>query len=46
MSDKEKKILEKLAENIDVVPEGKKEYLMGIGEGLRLAKEKKEPAAE
>lgn len=40
VSVEEKKILQSLAENLDVVPEEKREYLLGIGEGLRLAKEK------
>lgn len=44
MSSKESEILRNIAKNIDVIPEEKREYLLGIGEGLRLAKSKETEA--
>lgn len=42
MSEKEKKALEKLTENIGKIPEAKKEYLLGLADGMALMTEQKE----
>ena len=34
MSEREKKIVESLAEAMNILPEGKKEFLMGYAEGV------------
>lgn len=41
MSEKEKKIAENLAKACEVLPDGKKEFLLGYAEGVAAMAEKK-----
>ena len=36
MSDKEKKIIEKICDSVKNAPEAKKEYMLGVMEGMAL----------
>ena len=42
MSEKEKKAFEKLTENISKMPDAKKEYILGLADGIALMTEQKE----
>ena len=42
MSEKGKNAFEKLSENIGKIPEAKKEYLLGLADGIALMTEQKE----
>lgn len=44
MSEKEKNILENLGKVLPNLPDTKKEYLLGLGEGIALGREEKNPA--
>lgn len=46
MSEKERKILEKLSEIVPKIPDAKKERLLGIAEGMSIVKEDKEKPEE
>lgn len=39
MSEKEKKIIERLSEIVTDLPEGKKERLLGVAEGMNIMKD-------
>ena len=42
MSEKEQKAFEKLSENISKMPDAKKEYLLGLADGIALMTEPEE----
>lgn len=46
MSEKERKILEKLSEIVPQIPDSKKERLLGIAEGMSIVKENQEKPEE
>lgn len=43
MSEKERTILENLGKVLPNLPESKKEYLIGLGDGIAMAREEKKP---
>ena len=43
MSEKERTILENLGKVLPNLPESKKEYLIGLGDGIAMAREEKNP---
>lgn len=45
MSEKEKKILERLSKIIPELPDTKKERLLGVAEGMNIMKEAQETAS-
>lgn len=47
MSDKEKNIIEKICDSVKNAPEGKKEYMLGVVEGMALmsAMKNEEPSS-
>lgn len=46
MSQKEKEILEKLGDSISKASESKKEYLLGLAEGMALMMDKEQTESE
>lgn len=42
MSEKEQKAFEKLSENIGKMPDAKKEYILGLADGIALMAEQEE----
>lgn len=43
MNEKEKKIISNFARILPNISEGDKEYLLGVGDGFKLAKKSKQP---
>lgn len=46
MSEKEKKIMEKLSDIVSGLPDAKKERLLGVAEGMNIMKETQEADSE